>query len=83
MRCGSYEINLDLPNLDTESDTTSRWGYVQIWQNGNDTIYSIKGDLPQYAETELAKQAEKKGYKYWFNNGSYFEIKRRNCNVSN
>jgi len=73
IRFGNYVLHEDMESLDTESEKTMRYGYIETWKAGRDTIYCIKGNLPAYAEKRLAKEAEKRGYLYWYNNASYFD----------
>ena len=74
MIIGSYTIADDL-NLDTESATGNRQGYIETWKHGKDTIYCIKGNLPEYVNKKLAEIAERRGYLHWFNNGKRKDVK--------
>jgi hypothetical protein len=64
---GSYRINLDAKALDTESDRTNRTGHIETWENGDNTIFSIRGNLPDYVNKVLFNIAvNDRGYTYWF-----------------
>jgi len=69
MKCGIYEIHTELEHLDTDSGKSSRWGYVETWLRSDDeTLFCVRGNLPDYVCKELTKIAEKQGWKYWHNN---------------
>lgn len=58
-------------SLATENATGTKKGYIEIVSEG---VYCIKGNLPEYVNKQLAKIAEKRGFKYWFNGKSYFNV---------
>jgi len=66
---GKYTI-YDTESLDTDSQQTNRSGHIEIVCKG---VYCLKGSLPKYAREELARIAEKRGLKFFYNNGSYFD----------
>lgn len=74
MKWGSYTIHTEIRTLDTDSEHTSKNGHIEIWQNGKDTIYSIRGNLPEHVNRKLAEIAEERGYLYWYNCGKYTDV---------
>jgi hypothetical protein len=68
IKVGNYTIHNDLPNLDTESDKSNRRGYIEIWESADyKTIFSIKGDLPDYVNKKLFELAISRGHLHWYN----------------
>jgi hypothetical protein len=72
-KINSYIMRVKSPSIYTHSPLTGRDGWISVWSCGWSKVYCFEGNLPEYVKKEMAKIAEKRGYKYYWNFGTYKE----------